>query len=118
MSEQEKRWPVGGYAPGDYTCKCTTCGQPFIGAKKATTCADCTIQSLLRRVEALNAWIGCGKRALAEAVYMLAPEPEDILKGTGIYRIVSAHVATGGVLPDDLMDALQNMKEKSDERPS
>ena len=48
--------------------------------------------------------------AVAEAVYMLDPEAEDVLKGAGIYRIVSAYEGAGGVLPDDLMDALQEMK--------
>ena len=48
--------------------------------------------------------------ALAEAIYMLDPDEEDVLKGAGIYRIVLAYELSGGVLPDDLMDALQAMK--------
>jgi len=58
------------------------------------------------------------REAVAEAVYMLDPEAEDVLKGAGIYRIVSAHVAAGGILPGDLKDALAQIstkKEKSNE---
>lgn len=46
------------------------------------------------------------REAVAEAVYMLDPEAEDVLKGAGVYRIVSAHAAAGGILPGDLKDAL------------
>jgi len=36
--QREKR---GGWAPGDYTNKCGTCGEPFVGDKRATSCSDC-----------------------------------------------------------------------------
>lgn len=31
----------GGYAPGNYSCKCTTCSRIFTGDKLATHCANC-----------------------------------------------------------------------------
>ena len=50
------KWPVGGYAPGGYAgAMCTTCREHFIAAKRAYTCADCTIQSLLAERDALEA---------------------------------------------------------------
>jgi hypothetical protein len=52
--------------------------------------------------------------AVAGAIYLLDPEPEDILRGAGIYRIVLAYHLSGGVLSDDLMTLLEEMKEKSD----
>jgi hypothetical protein len=67
------------------------------------------------RIEELEAENARLWEALAEAVYMIAPEAEDILKGAGIYRIVLAYRLSGGILPNDLKDALQEMKEKSDE---
>lgn len=30
-----------GYAPGSYSCSCTTCGKEFIGDKRAVTCKPC-----------------------------------------------------------------------------
>jgi hypothetical protein len=30
-----------GWAPGNYTNKCHTCGEMFTGDKRAWTCADC-----------------------------------------------------------------------------
>jgi hypothetical protein len=38
----EKIYPIGGYAPGEYWHKgCKTCGQPFIGDKRAWNCELC-----------------------------------------------------------------------------
>lgn len=36
--QREKR---NGWAPGDYSNKCNTCGSRFTGDKRAWTCADC-----------------------------------------------------------------------------
>lgn len=30
-----------GYAPGSYSCACTTCGKEFMGDKRAWTCQPC-----------------------------------------------------------------------------
>jgi hypothetical protein len=38
------KWPVGGYAPGNYACKCHYCEKTFFGDKRAIECADCVIQ--------------------------------------------------------------------------
>ena len=32
---------IGGYAPGNYTCKCLFCGKEFVGDKRALSCFDC-----------------------------------------------------------------------------
>lgn len=31
----------GLWAPGNYSCQCSNCGDPFIGFKRAVHCADC-----------------------------------------------------------------------------
>lgn len=67
------------------------------------------------RIEELDAEVDLLWETLAEAVYMLAPEPEDILKGAGIYRIVKAYHLAGGALSNDLKDALHEMRQKSNE---
>ena len=37
----EKPWPLFGYAPGMYSCKCLTCSSHFEGDKRAITCLLC-----------------------------------------------------------------------------
>lgn len=41
--EQKLVWPLGGHAPGDYTCRCVKCSAWFMGDKRATWCLDCAI---------------------------------------------------------------------------
>lgn len=40
----EKKYPIGGYAPGSYQCKCCTCGNSFIGEKRAVQCEPCAVK--------------------------------------------------------------------------
>lgn len=44
MSEQNK-YPIGGYAPGNYYGTCCICGQSFQGDKRAVICEPCAIKS-------------------------------------------------------------------------
>lgn len=41
--QQEKKYPIGGYAPGNYQCHCATCGGSFKGDKRAVQCEPCAI---------------------------------------------------------------------------
>lgn len=41
----EKKYPIGGYAPGNYQCKCCRCGAEFIGDKRAVECEPCALIS-------------------------------------------------------------------------
>ena len=38
---EDKKYPVGGFAPGNYTCKCVSCKENFIGDKRAVQCENC-----------------------------------------------------------------------------
>lgn len=78
-------------------------------------CAEDASLVMVNRIEALEAEVELLREAVAEAVYLLDPEAEDILKGAGIYRIVLAYSQAGGFLPDDLKDALQEMKGTHDD---
>lgn len=41
----EKKYPIGGYAPGEYWHKaCKTCGNAFIGDKRAWNCEMCGVK--------------------------------------------------------------------------
>lgn len=40
------KYPLVGYAPGNYQCKCATCGFTFLGDKQAVQCEPCATASL------------------------------------------------------------------------
>jgi hypothetical protein len=44
--EENKKYPIGGYAPGFYTCNCITCKQQFMGDKRAVQCESCAIKTI------------------------------------------------------------------------
>lgn len=41
----DNQYPIGGYAPGNYYCKCSTCGNQFQGDKRAFQCEPCGTKS-------------------------------------------------------------------------
>lgn len=43
------KYPIGGYAPGNYQCKCVTCGKNFIGDKRAVECLLCAIETITEK---------------------------------------------------------------------
>ena len=40
----ENKYPIGGYAPGNYFGKCTTCSKEFQGDKGAFQCEPCAVK--------------------------------------------------------------------------
>ena len=42
MSE-ERKYPIGGYAPGFYACTCANCKKKFQGDKRAVQCEPCAV---------------------------------------------------------------------------
>lgn len=42
---EEKKYPVGGYAPGNYWNKCGTCNVQFVGDKRSFQCEPCGTKS-------------------------------------------------------------------------
>lgn len=44
IEEEPKKYPIGGYAPGSYSCKCFTCNTMFMGDKRAHQCEPCAIK--------------------------------------------------------------------------
>ena len=48
MSEKSKvNYPIGGFAPGHYICKCILCAEEFIGDKRSVQCEPCAINSVV-----------------------------------------------------------------------
>lgn len=41
------KYPIGGFAPGNYNNNCVNCGEPFVGDKRAVQCEVCAINSLI-----------------------------------------------------------------------
>ena len=41
FNERAAMYKLARYAPGDYECRCVTCGRSFIGDKRACRCFDC-----------------------------------------------------------------------------
>jgi hypothetical protein len=44
--ETEKKYPIGGFAPGNYLNKCRSCGIRFAGDKRANQCEPCAIKEM------------------------------------------------------------------------
>lgn len=44
MTTSTQQYPIGGYAPGGYLCKCSTCGNEFQGNREAFQCEPCAIK--------------------------------------------------------------------------
>jgi hypothetical protein len=42
--EEPKQYPMGGFAPGFYSCKCVNCKIEFTGDKRAVQCKPCAIK--------------------------------------------------------------------------
>lgn len=40
---EEKKYPIGGFAPGNYQGKCYKCGYFFLGDKRAVECESCAV---------------------------------------------------------------------------
>jgi hypothetical protein len=45
LKEKPKQYPIGGYAPGFYSCECITCKTEFMGDKRAVQCEPCAIKT-------------------------------------------------------------------------
>ena len=43
-SETTPVYPIGGYAPGNYSCICTSCDKEFMGDKRAVQCKECAVE--------------------------------------------------------------------------
>ena len=55
--EEPKQYPIGGYAPGYYSCTCVTCKTEFMGDKLAVQCEPCAIEMVSVKIVENNG--GC-----------------------------------------------------------
>jgi hypothetical protein len=49
-----KQYPIGGYTPGYYSCKCVTCKQNFIGNKRSVQCEPCAVEMTNVKIQVNN----------------------------------------------------------------
>jgi hypothetical protein len=47
---EEIKYPRGGFAPGNYMCKCVTCKHDFFGDKRAVQCETCSVEMVTVKV--------------------------------------------------------------------
>lgn len=52
-TERLAPWPLGGYAPGNYTCVCADCAKMFEGDKRAMQCLECAVSEIKTQWQAL-----------------------------------------------------------------
>jgi hypothetical protein len=68
--DKAKPWPLFGYAPGGYMCRCADCGKQFDGDKRAVQCLECAALAAAdliashRALEEQNAALAKGQVAL------------------------------------------------------
>jgi hypothetical protein len=55
LSGENRRWSLGGYAPGDYVCECYRCHERFTGDKRALSCLPCATEVVTARLQAAEA---------------------------------------------------------------
>jgi hypothetical protein len=46
MIMEEIKYPIGGFAPGNYSCNCVNCKHDFDGDKMAFRCEPCSNQTV------------------------------------------------------------------------
>jgi hypothetical protein len=44
------KYPIGGYAPGLYSCVCVSCEKEFMGDKRAVQCEPCAIEMVNTKI--------------------------------------------------------------------
>ena len=92
--DEQRKWPVGGYAPGLYICECRKCSQRFQGDKRAYECPDCVIQRLIALPAAAPAEdVRAG--ALKEAAAVIAKNGAEATAAAMILHIAETLRAKG-----------------------
>lgn len=58
-----KCWPLGGFAPGLYSCKCADCEKNFEGDKRAHQCLPCAVKDAKQMIDNLRGEVASLSRA-------------------------------------------------------
>lgn len=86
-THRDPKWPVGGYAPGDYMGKCFVCKGDFINMdKRAMYCFPCAVEALSRACEASEVKVRqleAERETLVAAFRIVQPLPDPPSPATG-----------------------------------
>ena len=63
-THRDPKWPVAGYAPGEYMTKCVDCGETVCMDKRATQCFPCAVERMAESFTAQQAEIERLREAL------------------------------------------------------
>jgi hypothetical protein len=120
-NKPEKKYPIGGYAPGNYHNRCCTCERSFFGDKRAVQCESCAVESLreiLRPYDQATpqgaVWVKASEFKTATPVYR--PYRKKAMEDEGEYDYGEIYVTEddGHIYLD--IDNECNYEHQSDER--
>lgn len=88
LPEEKPKYPIGGYAPGNYMCNCSTCKTQFQGDKRAVQCEPCAIK-MVQKQNIIDMMKGDKELGLYDEI-----QPEQIWneeKKKGIKQLIQDH---------------------------
>jgi len=91
VPEEINPWPLGGYAPGNYSCRCRTCKNEFRGDMWALQCLECAAKTTHAYVSSLQSQILDYRKALEEVRKEMAPRYAKVhgINFVEMHRLVS-----------------------------
>ena len=88
LPKEKPKYPIGGYAPGNYMCNCSTCKTQFQGDKRAVQCEPCAIK-MVQKQNIIDMMKGDEELGLYDEI-----QPEQIWneeKKKGIKQLIQDH---------------------------
>ena len=88
LPKEKPKYPIGGYAPGNYMCNCSTCKTQFQGDKRAVQCEPCAIK-MIQEQNIIDMMKGDEELGLYDEI-----QPEQIWneeKKKGIKQLIQDH---------------------------
>jgi hypothetical protein len=103
MTAEEPKYPIGGYAPGNYMCNCVTCKSTFQGDKRAVQCETCAIEMVNTKITVNN------KETVNHPILIIRNDDNEefIHLGEGLYR------TKWGILNNSIAETPLNSFDKS-----
>jgi hypothetical protein len=116
IPQEEPKYPIGGYAPGNYRCNCVTCKTTFQGDKRAVQCESCAIQ--MTKEEPKQETKCLTKLELAKNIAAIGIGKEEPKQEKTFEDVLDESLAKGKVILEELkaINAKQETLEKAAER--
>lgn len=82
VTHRKPKWPLMGYAPGDYLGRCTVCQGEFLDLdKRAWHCLPCAVEAANERVSNLAKELQAVRQenhTLRRAIQIVSPSPSEV----------------------------------------